>query len=174
MITDSSVLIIFARVNKLNLLFDLYERICITQGIYKEAIEDGLSINAPDAEILNNFLKDKKIEVYALDKKHEEISKNLREIYSNIGIGESEAIALALQKKDKLILDESAARKIARLYNLNPIGSLRVLLDAFKKNIIDEKEIKAIINEMIKNKFRLGAEVITEFWTIFNKLKKKK
>ena len=80
-----------------------------------------------------------------------------------------------MQKGDKsIVIDEHSGRVIAKLYKLKPVGSLRVLIESYKKNIINETELKDTIGEMIKNKFRIGADVITEFWKIFEKLKRKR
>ena len=46
--------------------------------------------------------------------------------------------------------------------------------EAYKKKIINEKELRSSLDEMIKNKFRIGAEIINEFWKVFEKLKKEK
>ncbi len=175
MIADSSSLIIFGKINRLDILAKLYGKIIITKGIYKETVEQGLAIDASDAKIIDNFVDNNQIKVLSLDEKYEKFSKELRRIYPQLGIGESDAISLSLQEKNKsVIIDESIGRNIAKLYNLKPVGSLRILLEAYKKNIIHETELKNITGEMIKNKFRIGAEVINEFWNIFEKIKKKR
>ena len=172
MIIDSSSLIIFAKINKLELLSRLYEKIYITNEIYRETVEQGLAINSSDAKIIKSFIDNKEIGVLKLNHPYENFSINLRSIYSQLGIGESDAIALSLQKENKaLIIDESLGRQVAKLYNIKPIGSLRILLEAYKKEFIDEIELKGIIKDMIRNKFRIGAEVIEEFWNYFEKIK---
>lgn len=175
MIIDSSSLIIFAKINKLDILIALLKEIFITKKIYTEIVEDGLLHNASDAKILKHYVDSGKVKIKSLNVKYEEFSANLMEIYSFLGTGESDAISLAIQEKDKtLVMDESLGRNVAKLYNLKSLGSLRILLEAFQKNIINETEIKKIVDLMIKNKFRLGAEVLSEFWDAFSKLKNKR
>jgi len=173
MIIDSSSLIIFAKIKKLDILLKLYKPLSITKETYKETVEQGIIINAPDAKIINEFVESKKIKIKDLDKTYAKLSKELRNIYSQLGFGESEAIALTLQEGDNmLIMDEELGRDVAKLYNLKPVGSLRILLEAYKENILDEQKLRETVREMIKNKFRLGAEVIDEFWVVFDKIKK--
>ncbi|MBS3134594.1 hypothetical protein J4214_05170 [Candidatus Woesearchaeota archaeon] len=173
MIADSSSLIIFAKINKLSLIIEIYGKIYITEVIYKEIVEDGLKINAPDAKILKKFIDNKNIIILHLNKKYNNFSKELKKVYYQIDIEESDAIALALQEKNKnIIMDEALGRKIAKLYGIKPIGSLKVLIEAYKKDFINETELRNIIKEMIENKFRIGADVINEFWNIFNKIKR--
>ena len=57
MIIDSSSLIIFAKINKLELLEKLYGKLEITKEIYKETVDDGILINASDAKIIKDFFE---------------------------------------------------------------------------------------------------------------------
>lgn len=174
MITDSSSLIIFAKINKLDLLSKLYKPLIITKGIYNETVEKGKEINAPDSKIIQEFIDNKKIILGLLNEKYKDLSKNLKDKYS-LGLGESEAIALALQQKDKtLMIDEKIARQICKLHGLKPMGSLRVLLIAFKKDMLTEFDVKNSLEQMLKNKFRISGDIVNEFWEMFEKIKKKK
>ncbi len=175
MIADSSSLIIFAKIMKLDILIKLYNQINITLGIFNEIVEEGLKIGASDAEILKKALEENKIKILPLDKKHQKINMELKRIYYQLGSGESEAIVLALQQKEKsIIMDDKLGRQVCKFYNMKPIGTLRVLLEAYNKNILDENSLREIITEITKHKFRIGADVINEFWFIFDKLKKRK
>jgi len=168
-------LIIFAKVNKLELLEKLFGSIYITKEIYRETVDEGRDVNAPDAQIIKNFIDDEKINILSLNEEYEAFSKKLLKIYPQLDMGESEAISLCLQeKKNILVMDEHEGRKVAKFYGIRPIGSLRVLLQANNKNYINENELRKIIEEMIKHKFRLGGEIINEFWNIFEKIKKGK
>ncbi len=174
MIADSSVLIIFAKINKLDLLNELYGTVHITGGIFDEIVTKGLLIDAPDSKILKEFVENKKIIVLKLHERHIALAKHLRKVYQ-LGIGESESLSLSLQKGEKtVLLDELKARKIFRLYGLKAIGSLRVLVEAYNKNLVKDNELRSIVDQMVKHGFRIGSDVLSEFWNIFEKIKKKK
>jgi predicted nucleic acid-binding protein len=50
---------------------------------------------------------------------------------ASLGAGESEAIALALEiRADVIVMDDGAARRLARLLGLQVVGTLGVLLQA--------------------------------------------
>ena len=174
MIIDSSSLIIFAKINKLNVLERLYKSLGITKEVYKETVEEGLVVGASDAEIIKKYVESGKIKIIPLNEKYEKISEELIKIYPQIDIGESSIISLCFQESKRgIIIDEATARKVAKLYGVRAVGSLRILLESYKKDIINENEIREIVSEIIKNKFRLGGEVINEFWNIFEKIKKR-
>ncbi len=175
MIADSTILITFAKINRLDILVKLYNKIYITEAIYDEIITQGTLINATDSLLLKDYFDQGKINLEKLKDKNIILSENLRKLNPPLGKGESEAISLAIQRNEKLILlDESYARRVAEMSDLRCIGSLRILTNSFDENIIDEKEIDEIIKQMINNKFRIGADILNDFWDIFEQIKKNK
>ena len=125
--------------------------------------------------LVKDFVEKGFITVKKLEDKWKKKAGFLTKIYSQLDMGEAETIALALQENEKMLLiDEIAARKVAVLHSLVPKGSLRILLLAFKKKILSEKEINFLLAEMTSNKFRISAEILNKFWILFDKLKEKK
>ena len=172
MIVDSSCLIIFAKLNRINILLRLFGRIEIAGEVHKEAILEGLENKFEDSLILKNHLEKQQITVIELTKKYLELANKIQNL-NNIGVGEAQTIALAKQlNKKELIIDESLARETAKSLDLKPIGSLRVLILAYQKNLLSEKEVKEAVNKMIKLNFRISAFTLIRFWELFEKLKK--
>ena len=172
MIVNASPLIILGKLNKISTLIKIYKNLEITNKIYDEVVLKGIEQNASDAFIVKQHIDNKEIKVFNLDKKFIDISNKIQLIY-NLDIGEAETIALALQLAQKeIIIDETAAREAAKSFGIKPIGSLRILLIAYQKNLISKKEIKEIINEMENSKYRFSPKVLIEFWELFGKLKK--
>lgn len=172
MITNASPLIIFAKIRKLDLLHAVTKEIITPEAVYDEVVIKGK--DAPDALLLKEFVEKKKIIVKLLDKEGKEKVAQLEKMYKNIDYGEAETIALALQQKERRVLiDEKNAREVAKLYGLVPKGSLYILLSAFQKKQIDEKELQQIVMMMTTTKFHLGADVMNTFWMIVEKMKKK-
>ena len=74
-------------------------------------------------------------------------------------IGESEAIVLALEEKPNFVLiDDLKARKFAKMYGLQIIGTTGILLEAKKKGLIPE--IKPLISELLINGIRISSRII--------------
>ena len=172
MIVDSSSLIIFGKLNRINILLRLFKEIEIPYAVYQEAVLDGLKNKFEDSLILNGYLDKGKIKVIKLENKYLELSDKIQ-VLNNIGIGESQAIALAKQlNRKELVIDEALARETAKSFDLSPIGSLRVLILAHREKLLAEKDIEEIVNKMIKMKFRISAATLIEFWELFRKLRK--
>src|SRR3989344_2180750 len=165
MIINSSPLIIFGKLNKLEMLKNVFKEIFISEAVYKEVVEEGILKKSPEALIIKGFIENGDIKIKKLDKKWKEKAEFLESTYNYIDYGEAETIALVLQENQKSVLiDDRAARDVAVLYGIKPLGSLRVLLLGYQKEIIKEDDLKEIIKKMIQNNFRIGADVMNEFW----------
>ncbi|MEK6792590.1 MAG: hypothetical protein AABX96_04985 [Nanoarchaeota archaeon] len=173
MISNASPLIYLSKLNKLDLLINLFNRIEITQSVYDEIIyrEDNYK---PEVEIIKDFIDKELIVIEKLDEKMNEQSNFIKKSFK-LHTGESDTIALALQKRKKeVIIDEKYARKAAELYGLFPIGTFGAILLAYKRNIISEQDVKNIVGGLISGNFRIGADVLNEFWKLFDLVKLEK
>ena len=73
-----------------------------------------------------------------------------------MGDGESEAIALAMELDDVvLVLDDKKARRIAKQLDLKVIGTVGLLLRAKKRGIV--AEIKPVLDALQNAGFRIAA-----------------
>lgn len=173
MIADSSPLIVFGKLNKIGILLKLFKQIEIPEAVYQEAILEGLENKFEDSLILKNYLDNGKIRIIGLESKYSELAEKIQ-LLNSLGAGESQAISLAKQlNRKELIVDESLARETAKSLGLRPIGSMGVLILAYKKNLMNEKEVRETINKMIKLKFRISAATLIRFWELFEKVRSK-
>ena len=130
MISNASPLIILAKIGILKKAIGLYSAIEIPQSVFDECITAGLENKKEDAVLLNALWKQGSIKLIHLDKKHLELSKKI-EVEYRLDAGEAEVLALALQlKKKSVLMDEALGRNVAELFELQPKGTLRVILAA--------------------------------------------
>lgn len=173
MISNASPIIILTKIDLIEETLKFYGQIEISQHVYQEAILNGIKIRKQDAIILNALLKAGKIKIIELNKNNKKISEKIINNYS-LDKGEAETIALAIQlNKKEVLMDEFIGRKITKLFNIKPKGTLRVLLELYNKNYIEEKKLKEKVEEIIGKQFRLDAEVMNKFWELFRNMKEK-
>ena len=142
-VADSSPLISFARIDKLNLLNDIFKEIYISPAVFDEITH----INKPYSQVLKEFSKDK------IKSVKNALAVSL--LMNDLDKGESESIVLAFENNIKRILiDEQRGRKIAKLNGLTPVGTLGVLLRAKEIGLINQ--IKPLMNILIDEKFRIS------------------
>ena len=172
MIINASPLIILAKINKLEILKKTYGGIEIASSVYQEVVVNGLRIYSRDALIAKEQIDSRNIDVLDLRPEFAEKAKKIESIYG-IDIGEAETIALALQLNNKeIVIDEIDAREAAKAFGIKPIGTLRVLLTAYKNSLISKTEIKRLVIEMENSKYRLSPKVLIEFWNLFKNVRK--
>ena len=174
MISNASPLIVLAKVELIQKIVKMYKTIVVSSKVAEEIIIEGLRMNRQDAVLLNALKKEGKIQVTSLDKKHEGLSERIIKEY-NLDQGEAETISLAMQLKNKeVLMDELLGRNVAKLFGLRAKGTLRVVLDLYKENQMNEKEVRTKVEEIIGKQFRLDAEILAKFWEMFEMIKIRK
>jgi len=124
LIADSSALIALAVVNKLDLLEKLFGQVYVPRAVYNEVSHQ----RKGKSEKLANYCKDKVLDIAS------DVNLNI-----TLGLGESEAIILYKEKNANFLLcDDKKAKKFARNFGVNVIGSLGILLKAKEEKLISE------------------------------------
>lgn len=168
-ISNSSPLIILAKINKLNLLEKLYQKIHIPYEVYEEVIIKGKKENYSNAAVIENEINEF-IFVVNLNPEHKKEAEKLKNI---LGSGESEAITLCLQEKAKLLLiDDLEPRKIAHIKSIKCRSTPGILLHALKSKAISFEEYNLVIKELSKYAW-LSVDVIVHFLEEGKKLRSK-
>ena len=145
-VADSSPLISFAILNKLQVLEKVFGDILIPVAVYHEITQK----NKPFTEELEEFAKDRTRKI------KNQLAVNL--LRKNLDSGESEAIILAIENNiPNILMDEYKGRKIAKEEGLHPIGTIGVLIQAKRENII--KNVKPELDRLIKNHIRISDEL---------------
>ncbi len=139
-ISDTSPITNLLKVNRLNLLKDVFGSVIIPDQVNRELLawkEGGADISSYQdagwievAKPCNNQL--------------------FKELQIHLDIGEAEAIALAKEMKAEfLLIDERKGRKIARSLNLNAVGLIGVLLEAKRRGFVEK--VAPILDELRSN-----------------------
>lgn len=139
-ISDTSTLIIFQKIEHLDLLQKLYIELVTTPEIIEEYGEE-----------LPNWIKVESV----TDKKYQEF------LETQVDSGEASAIALAKEYDDVLLLlDDMKARKLANKLNLKITGTLGIIHKAKHKGFIDK--VKPLIEKILDTNFRIKDNIIQE------------
>lgn len=137
-ISDTSCLIIFDRIERLDILQKVYGAIHITPEI---AEEFGASL--PEWGQIEE-VRDKKYQKF---------------LETQVDQGEVSVIALSVEKENSLlILDDLRARKLANQLELEFTGSLGIINKAKEKGII--QKIKPLTDKLKRTDFRIADRVI--------------
>ncbi len=127
-VSDSGPLIAFGKIGRLNLLETLFRRVLIPDAVFHEVVVAGRG--RPGSR---NVAKSAWLERRPLTDR-----APLAQLPSNIHAGEREAILLAHTLGLPLLIDERRGRSFAGSIGVEVFGSLRVLVEAYRRGIIDD------------------------------------
>jgi uncharacterized protein len=148
-VSDTSPITSLAAIDQLDLLRQLYQQIIIPQAVYDEMVN--LANLVPGA-----------IEVQTspwIETRQATNRVLVAELQEELDIGESEAIALAIEiQADRLLIDEYPGRTVASRLGLKFTGVLGVLLSAKHKGLISL--VKPVMDDLIvQASFRISSQV---------------
>jgi len=147
-ISDSTTLIVLFDLNRLDLLSNVFSTIIIPDAVHKE-------ISVKSSITLPTFMRVQEV--------HD--SELLDTLKNVLDLGESEAIALALELTLPLIIDEKKGRKIAMREGIKIIGLLGIIYLNIKKGNISEKEAKYFLEDAIAHGYRISTRLIDEMFS---------
>ncbi len=127
-ICNTGPIIALSLIDCLDILRHLFEFVAVPEAVHKEILEGGTA-NAG----LANYRKAKWIKVMSLSNPVDPL------LITSLDAGEAAVIGLARELSINLVLvDERKARRIARtIYGLHVVGSVRVLVEAKKRGLLD-------------------------------------
>lgn len=145
-ISDTSTLILFHKIDEFNLLQKVYGELITTPEIAMEFGEElpvWIKIQSVSDQKYQNFLE------------------------TQVDYGEASAIALASEFEDVLLLlDDLKARKLAIRLKFKVTGTLGVIHKAKQLSIIDK--VKPLIDKLLLTDFRVADNIIEEILRLNN------
>ena len=168
-IANSTPLIYLAKAGALHLLNHVYQEVIIPPAVYNEVVVKGLKKGYPDAALVKAAVKKGYIRVEKAP------SKNIEKILKQAPMlhkGEAEALALALHHKPcHVLIDDRAARLVARALGLEAHGTLYILAAAAARKAITAEEAMKTLDKLVASGFRIS---ITLYLKTKEKLSKTK
>jgi predicted nucleic acid-binding protein len=150
-ISDSSALILLSRIGRLELLQGTYGHILIPPAVSAEVIHDVHERAGSDEVRSAGWIR-------IVSPRSIECVEALRR---SLGIGESEAIALAEEADEEafVILDDRPARATARRLGLTVVGTAGVLLLAKQRGLIPA--VGPVLDDLLQANMRLGPDEVS-------------
>jgi len=147
-VSDSSPLIAFSQIGRLELLRSLYAQLLIPQAVYDEVVSAEKSRPGSAEVFAADWIKVQKVS-------DQTAVLLLRE---QLDQGESEAIVLALETKaEALLIDEARGRRIAQSRGLPHIGTVGVIVLAKRRGMIEAAT--ALLDELSAVGFRMSPQL---------------
>ena len=151
-VSNTSPIVYLSAIGQLDLLQKLYGQILIPVAVFNEIINVGNTDESATIVPSLRWVQTRQIADQAF----------ASTLYSEIDLGESEAIALAVElNADRLLIDERLGRTIALRFGLQVIGVLGVLIAAKRRALISN--VRPFLDQLIEQTgFWVGEELYTE------------
>jgi len=153
-VSDASTLIVLGKLNRYNLLENLFTKIYIPQAVLIEVSKKSDGVYEKIAS--HSLFERKYISNLVL----------IRFLDGILDDGESEAIVLASELKIILLIDEKKGRAVAKNMGLEIIGLLGVLILNVKKKYISKEEAVEILKEIQGLNFRVSKRLEESFLAV--------
>lgn len=151
-VSDSTPLIAFARIGRLQLLREIVDRLEVPEAVWEELVgarerSGAVEILRADWIVVRAVLNVPPTLLVTLDR------------------GESEVIALAEQlRAEEVLLDERAARALALSRGLRVTGTIGLLVRAKERRLIPE--VRPVAEEMRRRGIRYGERFLAEVFRL--------
>lgn len=149
-ISDSSAVISLINIEEFGLLKLFSNKIILVQEVYDEISLDQGAKTALDKEIEAGYIE---IQTYKNKIIFEEINIILDD-------GESASIALAIESKRALIIDEKKGRTLAKNLGVEIIGLVGIIRFLYLEDKIDKDQTLKIIEKLNRSDFRISARLL--------------
>ena len=157
-VSDSTPLIFLAKVGRLDLLKDVFEKVSIPEAVFNEAVTQGKAIQMSDASIIEaavgRWIRVKRVEA-GVESEYSFLDDNMR-----LGLGERGALKLCKQlNADYFMVDDREARRVSRILNIVPLGTCGVIVEACRQGFISGVEALEMLDTLVRAGFRISATV---------------
>ena len=166
-VSNSSPLIHLSRLGKLSYAKRAFPSIMIPPAVRYETVERGRSEGYADAFPLEELEKDGWLRTTQLSRKSSSLAERL---FTVVGEGEAQAIALALEKKERLFLDDLKGRRMAESYRIETTTTLGIIFELFAKGFLPQTDyVRNVKNygsrgwisgDVIQEFIEKGAEIV--------------
>ena len=130
-VSDSTPLIHFGTIKRLDLLRSMYGQIFITEAVHREVVTEGIALGKADAFLVEKAIGDW-IELINPKGYAGEICSRY-----GIHIGEAESILLARElDADLLLINERDGRRAAKNAGVKVKGAIGVIADCIERDIL--------------------------------------
>jgi predicted nucleic acid-binding protein len=150
-VSDTTTLIILGKLQRYDLLENLFKTIYIPSMVIKEIAKKSDGIEKLIQE--NNLFEIKEINNHSL----------LQILDGILDKGESEAIVLAKELELMLIIDEKKGRAIAKNMGLDIIGLLGIIILNLKRGFLSSNEAVTLLEDIKTTGFRISSKLEENF-----------
>jgi len=158
-VSNTSPLIHLARLGKLGYMRKVFPSVMIPPAVRSEAIDSGRDEGHSDSRALEGLESEGWLVTAELSRRSKQLAIRLSDV---VGRGEAEAIALAVERKERLFIDDLKGRRTAELYRLETTTTLGLILELLSAKAVTGIDYRRNVKNYGSQGWITG-EIIQEF-----------
>ncbi len=137
-ITDSTILILLAKIDLIDILLEYYTEIYIPTKVFEEVVVIGKKLGKTDAFLIEQRINEKKIIIREIS---DTTTREKLMTDFNIHLGEAEALVLYFEIKGELLgTDEGKIIDICKIFHIPFFSCLSFILFGIEKNLLPKDQ----------------------------------
>jgi predicted nucleic acid-binding protein len=149
-ISDATAIIVLINIDCFEILETFKTPIIVTSEVYNEVTSHAYGKKIVDEKIKNHVIR--------IQNAHNKAFQN--ELTILLDSGEASSIALALETKYPLIIDEKKGRKIAQSFGVKILGVVGILKFLYQNNTHTKEKTIEIIERLKGSDFRIDGKLL--------------
>lgn len=146
-VVDSSVLIAFAKLRRVELLKLVYRDMLLPPAVHREVVTEGRKLHAHGVEQVERALDGGWLKLARLTPV--ELKATLHLLRSTrLHEGEAQVLAIGERRKLPVIIDDKEARSVAQTLGVSFVGTAGVLLEGFLRRHLSMTELEDTVTEL--------------------------
>ncbi len=156
LVFDATPLIYLTRVGLLKIIETLPTRKFVSRSVFREVVERGISKGLADALALADCFDAKAIGI--LEASDTAFLRTLKKI-RGLEEPDAETLALAKERDYSAVVDDLIARKVARTYSIDFMGTPSILILSINNRLLTKQDAINAVEGMIESGWRCTAEL---------------
>ena len=168
LVLDSTPLIYLTKAGLSRIFKELQGEKLTPTSVKREVTDAGKNRGIPGAVVLDRLFANGVFKVYEPTNK-----KFLAMLLETRGLhccADAEVLCLAYERGGIAVVDDEAARKTAKVYDIDYAGSFFVLMQAVCAGLISKTKAKQVVNDMVSSGWRCNVESYTKIIEALDKL----
>ncbi len=159
LIFDATPLIYLTRIGLATLLETIPAPKFASRSVFTEVVEHGQAKGHADALALARIFEVKAISI--VDPSDKGILRTLRKV-RGLEQPDAETLAVAKERDYRAVVDDLLARRVARTYGIDLVGTPFILLLATQSRLLTKQDVLRAVDDMIVAGWRCSAELYRE------------
>jgi predicted nucleic acid-binding protein len=167
LVFNSTPLIYLTKAGLSRVFEELQGKKLTSTSVKREVVDEGKRRGIPDAFVLDKLFANNVFEIF---EPADEIFMAQLLNTNGLHLADAQVLALARERKGVAVIDDEVARKTAKVYGVEFVGSPYVLMRAVCEGIIPKAKARQALDDMVLSGWRCSVESYAKIMNLMDTL----